>query len=107
VELALEWGETQSGVEFRLLGAFEVGVRGRVAEIGSVKQRAVLAMLVLHLNAVVPPDRLIGAVWGEHPPPSAGGVEDEFAAALFVGNEAVVVAGAGSAAEGGAGEVIR
>ncbi|MDQ3946904.1 MAG: AfsR/SARP family transcriptional regulator, partial [Actinomycetota bacterium] len=52
-------------MDFRLLGSFEVAAGGRVLEIGSPKQRALLAMLVLHLNRVVPLDVLVEELWGE------------------------------------------
>jgi YVTN family beta-propeller protein len=39
--------------------------------LGGTKQRAVLALLVLHANNVVSVDRLIDELWGEHPPESA------------------------------------
>ncbi|HEV8622917.1 MAG TPA: BTAD domain-containing putative transcriptional regulator, partial [Acidimicrobiia bacterium] len=58
-------------LEFRLLGTFEVASGGRVLEIGSPKQRALLAMLVLHLNRVVPVDTLVEELWGERLPASA------------------------------------
>ncbi len=52
-------------VDVRLLGTFEVVSGGRVLEIGSPKQRALLAMLVLQLNRVVPLDVLVEELWGE------------------------------------------
>ena len=39
--------------------------------LGGPKQRAVLAVLVLHRGEVVATDRLIDELWGEHPPASA------------------------------------
>ena len=61
----------QDAVDVRLLGTFEVASGGRVLEIGSPKQRALLAMLVLHLNRVVPLDLLVEELWGERPLASA------------------------------------
>jgi len=58
-------------VEFRLLGPFEVASGARVLEIGSPKQRALLAMLVLRLNRVLPLDALVEELWGERLPASA------------------------------------
>lgn len=39
--------------------------------LGGAKQRAVLALLLLHANEVLPVDRLIDELWGESPPESA------------------------------------
>jgi predicted ATPase/DNA-binding SARP family transcriptional activator len=58
-------------LEFRLLGAFEVAAGGRTAVVGSPKQRALLAMLVVHLNHVVPLDAIVEELWGERLPASA------------------------------------
>ena len=44
---------------FRLLGAVEVTVDGRPVGLGGRRQRAVLAVLLLHLNEVVGADRLV------------------------------------------------
>jgi predicted ATPase/DNA-binding SARP family transcriptional activator len=58
-------------VEFRLLGPLEVRAGGRVCALGGAKQRAVLALLLLHANEVVSSDRLIDELWGERPPKTA------------------------------------
>ena len=58
-------------MEFRVLGPLEVRDNGRVLELGGAKQRAVLALLLLHANEVVSLDRLIDAIWGEQPPDTA------------------------------------
>jgi predicted ATPase/DNA-binding SARP family transcriptional activator len=50
---------------FRILGPLEVRAGGRPIEIAAAKPRAVLAILLLHANAVVPTDRLIEEIWGE------------------------------------------
>ncbi len=57
-------------LEFRLLGAFEVVASGRVVEIGSAKQRALLALLALHLNRPVASETLIEELWRGNPPTS-------------------------------------
>src|SRR5215471_17529579 len=58
-------------VDFRILGPLEVlDERGPVA-LGTVKERLVLAVLLLHANEVVSRDRLIDELWGESPPPTA------------------------------------
>ena len=58
-------------VEYRVLGPLEVlDEQGPVA-LGRVKQRLVLAVLLLHANEVVSRDRLIDELWGEASPPTA------------------------------------
>jgi predicted ATPase/DNA-binding SARP family transcriptional activator len=58
------------GIEFRLLGGVDVIAGDRVVEIGSLKQRALLASLLVRLNRVVPVDVLVEDLWGESPPAS-------------------------------------
>lgn len=58
-------------IEFLVLGPLEVRVDGISVPLGGAKQRAVLAVLLLHANEVVPLERLIDEVWGEDPPASA------------------------------------
>jgi predicted ATPase/DNA-binding SARP family transcriptional activator len=61
-------------MELRVLGPLEVlGDDGAPVQLGGPRVRAVLAQLLLHANEVVSSDRLIDAVWGEAPPPSAQG----------------------------------
>lgn len=57
--------------EFRILGPLEASKGGRAVEVGAGKQRALLAVLLLRAGEVVSADRLIDALWGEEPPPSA------------------------------------
>jgi YVTN family beta-propeller protein len=61
----------EGGVEFRILGPLEVRDNGRELELGGAKQRAVLALLLLHASEVVSLDRLIDGIWGERPPDTA------------------------------------
>jgi len=58
-------------MEFRTLGPLCAVVSGRVVSIGSARQRAVLAVLLLSANRPVSAARLIDAVWGEQPADSA------------------------------------
>ena len=55
-------------MEFRILGPLEVLENGRRLELGGAKQRALLAVLLLHANEVVSTDRLIDALWEEDAP---------------------------------------
>ena len=61
----------RSLIEFRVLGPLEVVDEARVLPLGGLKQRGLLAMLLLARNRVVPRDRLVDALWGDDPPASA------------------------------------
>jgi predicted ATPase/DNA-binding SARP family transcriptional activator len=50
-------------VEFRVLGPLEAVVDGNPVALGGPKQRAVLALLLVHANEVVPAERILGDVW--------------------------------------------
>lgn len=58
-------------MEFRILGPVEVADDGRALPLGGVKQRALLALLLLNANEVVSTDRLVDELWGERPPATA------------------------------------
>ncbi len=55
-------------MDFQILGPIHVSDAGRIVDLGSPKQRCVLASLLLRANRVVSLDRLIDDVWGELPP---------------------------------------
>jgi predicted ATPase/DNA-binding SARP family transcriptional activator len=57
-------------MEFRVLGPLEVWDQGRRLAITGEKQRALLALLLLHANRVVSIEQLIDGLWGEQPPRS-------------------------------------
>ena len=58
-------------MEFRILGPLEALDQGRPLQLGGPKQRALLALLLLHLNEAVAADRLIDELWDGHPPRTA------------------------------------
>jgi DNA-binding SARP family transcriptional activator/tetratricopeptide (TPR) repeat protein len=58
-------------MEFRILGPLEVNSDGQTLDLGGTKQRAVLAVLLLHANQVVSRDRLVEALWESDPPATA------------------------------------
>ncbi|MFQ5425703.1 MAG: BTAD domain-containing putative transcriptional regulator [Gaiellales bacterium] len=58
-------------MEFRILGPLQVLEGGSAVPISSRKQRALLAILLLHAGAVVSRDRLIDALWEGEPPATA------------------------------------
>jgi DNA-binding SARP family transcriptional activator len=55
-------------VDYRILGPLEVSDPEAAITLGGAKQRALLAILLIHANQVVSTDRLIGALWGDEPP---------------------------------------
>ena len=60
-----------AAMEFRILGPLEVRDGERVVPLGGARRRAVLGLLLLEANRVVPVDRLVDGVWGDDPPASA------------------------------------
>lgn len=58
-------------MEYRILGPLEVCEGDRSLPLGGAKERAVLAVLLLHPDEVVSVDRLIDDLWGEGPPAGA------------------------------------
>jgi DNA-binding SARP family transcriptional activator len=79
--------------EFRVLGPLEaVAEDGRLLSLGGPKQRALLALLLLHANEVVSTGKLVDELWGEHPPPAATASLQNAVAGLrkILGSEAIV-----------------
>jgi DNA-binding SARP family transcriptional activator len=58
-------------VNFQLFGDLEAVSDGERVQVAGHKQRALLAVLLLHANEVVSADRLIEDLWGEEPPAQA------------------------------------
>jgi basic membrane lipoprotein Med (substrate-binding protein (PBP1-ABC) superfamily)/DNA-binding SARP family transcriptional activator len=58
-------------VEYRILGSLEVAADGQAVDLGPPKQRAVLAVLLLHANEIVAAERLIELVWAGRQPRTA------------------------------------
>jgi YVTN family beta-propeller protein len=56
---------------FRILGPLEVEDGPRSLRLGGHQQRALLALLLLRANEVVPVDEIIEGLWGSEPPESA------------------------------------
>jgi DNA-binding SARP family transcriptional activator len=59
-----------SPIRFRLLGPLEFFDGRRWSSIGAAKQRALLAILLIHANRPVPTDHLVAELWSEDPPAS-------------------------------------
>jgi DNA-binding SARP family transcriptional activator len=58
-------------MEFRILGRLEVWDGAHAIPLGGPKPRALLAVLLLHANEVVPADRLIDDLWRDDLPENA------------------------------------
>lgn len=58
-------------MEFRLLGLLDIGDRGRVIELARGRERALLAVLLLHANEPVSTDQLIEELWDDRQPENA------------------------------------
>jgi predicted ATPase/DNA-binding SARP family transcriptional activator len=58
-------------MEFRILGPLEVEIEGPAATVKGRKPRALLALLLLRRNELIPPDLLIDDLWGEKVPATA------------------------------------
>ncbi|MDT4956706.1 MAG: hypothetical protein QOD31_505 [Pseudonocardiales bacterium] len=58
-------------VEFRTLGPVELVVNGESVPLGGLKQRTLLALLLLAEGRALSADRLIDELWGGEPPPTA------------------------------------
>lgn len=61
-------GEGRIDVRFGLLGPLEVTVSGRLVNLGGLRPRGVLAMLLVAGGRSVSEDAFIDALWGEDPP---------------------------------------
>jgi DNA-binding SARP family transcriptional activator len=58
-------------VDVRVLGPLEVHCGGTRVDLGTPKQRTVMALLLMNINEPVTPARLVAELWPESPPPSA------------------------------------
>jgi DNA-binding SARP family transcriptional activator len=58
-------------VDYRILGPLEAWAGDRRLSLGGPRQRALLAILLLHAGEVVSTDRLIDELWGDRPPATA------------------------------------
>src|SRR5260370_12966000 len=58
---------------FRILGPFDISVGNRIIELGSGRQRAILALLLLQRGQIVRMERVYEALWEDEPPATAKG----------------------------------
>ncbi|HEY1517298.1 MAG TPA: AfsR/SARP family transcriptional regulator [Solirubrobacteraceae bacterium] len=80
-----------------MLGPLEALVDGEPARLGGPRQRALLAVLLVHANEVVPVARLVDEVWAEQPPVTAGNVLQTYVSQLrkVLGRDAIATRGRG------------
>jgi DNA-binding SARP family transcriptional activator len=69
-------------MEYRILGPLEAYDDERRLSLGGARQRAVLALMILHENEVLTRDVIVDALWGENPPPTAAKVLQNCVSAL-------------------------
>jgi DNA-binding SARP family transcriptional activator len=86
-------------MDFRILGSLDALDEGRVVMLGGGKQRALLALFLLHANEPLSTDRLIDELWGERPPATAAKTIQ-----VYVSRLRKALAGAGD--EGSAGAIV-
>jgi predicted ATPase/DNA-binding SARP family transcriptional activator len=84
-------------IEFRVLGSLEVVGQDGPLALGAPKQRALLAVLLLHRGEAVSSDRLIDEIWGEQAPASATKLVQGYVSNLrrVLGNGRLVTRGHG------------
>jgi predicted ATPase/DNA-binding SARP family transcriptional activator len=84
-------------IELGILGPLEVRRDGAAVEVRAAKERALLALLVLHVNEVVPAERLIEALWGDARPETAEHALQVYVSSLrrALGREAIVTRAGG------------
>ncbi len=94
-------------MQFRILGPLEVAERDVTRPLGGAKQRAVLAILLLHRGEVLSAERLIEELWGEHAPATAAKVLQAYISRLrkAIGGDVLLTRGHGYVLSPAAGEV--
>jgi YVTN family beta-propeller protein len=94
-------------MEFRILGSLEVVEAGRTVPLGGVRQRAVLAILLLHRGDAVSVDRIVDELWGGRLPDTATKTVQVYVSRLrkALGEGVIATRGGGYALELGADQV--
>ena len=79
-------------IDFRILGPLEVRLDGRLVALEGAKVRALLVLLLVHANRVVPSEQLIEDLWSGSPPTSAPNALQVYVSQLrkLVGREALL-----------------
>jgi DNA-binding SARP family transcriptional activator len=96
-------------MEFSVLGPLEVRDDGRPLPLGGTRKRALLAVLLLNANRPISIERLVDALWGERPPPTATTTVHVYISQLRkqLGRERLTTSQAGYVLEVGADELDR
>jgi DNA-binding SARP family transcriptional activator/outer membrane protein assembly factor BamB len=86
-------------VEVRILGPVEVVADGQPLELHAGTEQALLALLALHAGEPLAAERVIDAIWGDEPPPSAREMVRLYVGRLrrLLGEDAIKRAGGGYA----------
>ena len=84
-------------MDYRILGPLELQDGGRTVPLPQGRRRLLLAVLLTRANQTVSRDRLIDALWGESPPPTAGASLHNLVSAIRkdLGADALVTHGHG------------
>ncbi|MEN8114757.1 MAG: BTAD domain-containing putative transcriptional regulator [Actinomycetota bacterium] len=86
-------------MEFRVLGPLEVVVDGEVVSIPALRQRALIALLIVHVGEVLSTDRIIEELWGDDAPASGANAlrfhVSKLRSALGVDSSPIVTHGSG------------
>jgi DNA-binding SARP family transcriptional activator len=69
-------------MDFNILGPIEVRDERGELSLGGGKQRALLALLLIHPNESLSTDRLIDELWAEQPPPTAAKILQNYVSQL-------------------------
>jgi DNA-binding SARP family transcriptional activator len=69
-------------MEFRVLGPLEVLDAGQVLPLGSGRQRALLALLLVHPNEALAVDRIVDELWEGSPPATAAKIVQVYVSQL-------------------------
>lgn len=63
----------RDGLHISVLGEVRATFQDQVVDLGGLRQRAVLALLLVARGGIITSDRLVDGVWGGSPPPRAQG----------------------------------
>lgn len=70
------------GTQVSVLGRIEMRLHGRDVDLGTPRQRSIVAALALAEGRAVSFDAVVARVWGDHAPPTATGTMQRYVASL-------------------------